>query len=93
MEVGDVYTVPLATYEGRIILKEESDILTNGQIATEFVGQNITDSKANIESLTCLTGRIFGTLTAIDRVGDGLYKNMDIKGMHNIFESGIKYFD
>ncbi|MDR7869284.1 MAG: phosphoribosylformylglycinamidine synthase [Tissierellaceae bacterium] len=92
MEVGDVYTVPLATYEGRIILSEDSDIRNNGQIATSFKGTNITGSEMNIESLTCQTGRIFGTLTAIDRIGEGLYKNMEIKGTHNIFESGIKYF-
>ena len=93
MNVGHVYTVPLATYEGRIILGEDSDIPNNGQIATEFVGENITGSQTNIESLTCLRGRIFGTLTGIDRIGHGLYKNMEIKGIHNIFEAGIKYFD
>ncbi len=93
MSVGDVYTVPLATYEGRVILPLGGSNITIDQLATEFSGANLTGSDLKIESLTCQKGNIFGTLTGIDRIGDGLYKNMDIKGIHNIFESGIKYFD
>ena len=92
MSLGDIYTVPLATYEGRVILPAGGCNISMDQIATEFANSNITGSDLNIESLTCQKGSIFGTLTAIDRIGDGLYKNVDIKGVHNIFESGIKYF-
>ena len=94
MAVGDLYTVPLASYEARIVLPIGDNNVTMDQIASEFVsGSNITGSDLNIESLTCQKGNVFGTLTAIDRVGQGLYKNTYIKGRHNIFESGIKYFD
>ena len=91
MEVGHVYTVPLATYEGRIILSEVNDTVKE-QIGTEFASLNLTGSQLNIESLSCQMGNIFGTLTAIDRVGPDLYKNVDIKGEHNIFKAGINYF-
>jgi len=42
--------------------------------------------------MTSFDGRILGTISSIDRVGNGLYKNADIIGKHKIFESGIKYF-
>ncbi|NLY44791.1 MAG: phosphoribosylformylglycinamidine synthase [Tissierella sp.] len=94
MSVGDVYTAPLATYEGRVILPVGGSNVTLDQITTEFVaGSNLTGSDLRIESLSCQRGNIFGTLTGIDRIDDGLYKNVNIKGVHNIFESGIKYFD
>lgn len=89
MNVGDVYSVPMATKEGKIILKEKID---NGQISTQFAEGNPTGSDFAVESLTSRDGRILGTLTSIDRIGDGLYKNVDIVGQHKIFESGIKYF-
>ena len=91
MEKGHIYTVPLATYEGRIVLPQASNIIRD-QIATEFMGPNITGSELRIDSLTCRTGRVFGCLTGIDRMDEGLYKNVELKGVHNIFESGIKYF-
>ena len=93
MEVGHIYTVPVATMEGRILLENNSEILKNGQIATEFIGENPTGSFGNIESLTSPDGRVLGTISSIDRIGEDLYKNIHINGKHNIFESGIKYFD
>lgn len=92
MKKGDIYTVPIGTYEGRLIL-DESKNLDKSQISTKFIGFNPTGSDSNIESLTSLDGRILGTTTSIDRMKDGLYKNVNIKGKSNIFKSGIKYFD
>ncbi|NLY85539.1 MAG: phosphoribosylformylglycinamidine synthase [Tissierellia bacterium] len=90
MKVGDVYSVPVATKEGRILLDK---LLDNGQIASQFVDENPTGSAFGIEAMTSLDGRVLGTISSIDRVGEDLYKNVDILGQHKIFESGIKYFD
>lgn len=91
MNTGDIYTVPLATNEGRILINNE-EIINSGQIATQFVSNNPTGSELGIESLTSPDGRVLGTIASIDRVGENLYRNIDIKGKHNIFESGVKYF-
>ncbi|NLY66435.1 MAG: phosphoribosylformylglycinamidine synthase [Tissierellia bacterium] len=91
MKVGDVYSVPVSTNEGRIILAKE-DIKERGQIASQFVDINPTGSDLGIEALTSPDGRVLGTVSSIDRIGRDIYKNTDIKGYHNIFESGVKYF-
>ena len=93
MDLGTIYTSPIATKQGRVILSEDDDILIkNGQIATQFENDNITGSTMGIESLTSLDGRVLGTISSIDRLGNDLYKNVEIKGTHNIFEAGIKYY-
>lgn len=88
MAVGDIYTAPLATKEGRVI----GENIAISQISTQFADENPTDSIYGIESMTSYDGRILGTISSIDRVGNGLYKNSEILGKHKIFESGIKYF-
>ncbi len=91
MKLGDIYTAPLATKEGRIIGNIEK-LIANGQISTQFADENLTGSVFGIESITSSDGRILGTIASIDRVGSELYKNREIIGNHKIFESGIKYF-
>ena len=90
MKVGDVYTVPIATREGRILLGKKD--LTLGQISTQYVDYNPTGSDLGIESLTSPDGRVFGTVTSIDRIGKDLYRNVEIKGLPKIFESGVNYY-
>lgn len=92
MEVGDVYSVALATDEGRIRLGSR-DLMESGQIVTRYQGDNPTGSQLGIESLSSPDGRILGTISSIDRIGGDIYKNVEIKGRHKIFESGVKYFD
>ena len=93
MDLGNVYTSPLATREGRILLLDNGDdLLNSGQIATQFAKENITGSQLGIESLTSPDGRVLGTISSIDRLGMGLYKNVDIKAIPNIFKAGVKYF-
>lgn len=89
MSVGDIYSVPLARQEGRIIADKAID---NGQISTQFAGENPTGSSFAIESMTSPDGRVLGTISSIDRTGEDLYKNLQIVARHRIFESGIKYF-
>ena len=92
MNVGDVYSVPVATREGRIILGKE-DLGAKGQIATQFVDSNPTGSDLAIDSLTSPDGRVLGTVSSIDRMGKDIYKNVYIRGIHKIFKSGVKYFN
>lgn len=91
MNLGDIYSVPVATNEGRLLGVNEN-LINNGQVATQFVDYNPTGSQLAIESLTSPDGRVLGTITSIDRIGKDIYKNVEIKGIHNIFESGVKYF-
>lgn len=92
MNKGDIYSAPIGTYEGRLILGKDTD-LVESQISTKFIEKNPTGSVNNIESLTSRDGRILGTIANIDRMDEDLYKNINIKGKNSIFESGIKYFD
>jgi phosphoribosylformylglycinamidine synthase len=93
MDLGAIYTAPLATKEGRVLLvSKDEKMINSGQIATQFVGNNHTGSTMAVESLTSPDGRVLGTVSSIDRLGNDIYKNVNIRGVHNIFEAGIKYF-
>jgi phosphoribosylformylglycinamidine synthase len=89
MTVGDIFTAPIATKEGRIIGDLEK---IKPQISTQFADENLTGSLFNVESMSSPDGRVLGTICSIDRIGDGLYKNSENLGTHKIFESGINYF-
>lgn len=91
MEVGDIYSAPVATYEGKVVVIDKDDI-DKSQIASVFTDQNPTGSDYNIESLTSKDGRVLGTISSIDRMGKDLYKNVDIRDTHNIFKAGVNYF-
>lgn len=92
MDLNTVYTLPLATKEGRIILPNGLDGLKMGQIVTRFKDENPTGTFNNIEAMTSPDGRVFGTITAIDRIGTDLYKNIIKENQIKIFRSGVKYF-
>ncbi len=92
MKLGDKYTSPMATKEGRIIGENLDKLIEKGQVASQFIGENPTSSTYAIESLTSPNGRALGTITSIDRVGKDLYKNIKKQGKHRIFESGINYY-
>lgn len=103
MTVGDVYTAPVATKEGRVLLgKNGQAMIGRGQVATQFVMGNrpTGDGEFNpvgaqlaIESMTSPDGRVLGTVTSIDRRGKDIYRNVQIRGEEKIFVSGVKYFD
>ncbi len=92
MKKGDIFTSPIATKEGRIIGNVDK-LIANGQISTVYSDENPTVSTMGIESITSPDGRILGTISSIDRNGKDLYKNIERSIQHNIFKSGIKYFD
>ncbi len=103
-EVGDVYTVPISHGEGRFLASDEliRQLAANGQIATQYVDLdgnatddirfNPNDSAFAIEGITSPDGRVFGKMGHSERIGNGLYKNVDGKYDMKLFESAVKYF-
>jgi phosphoribosylformylglycinamidine synthase len=96
--------VPISHGEGRFLADEAliRKLAENGQIATQYVDQNgnaTTDVQYNpndsmfaIEGITSPDGRVFGKMGHSERIGSGLYKN--VEGNYNIrmFEAAVKYF-
>ena len=103
-EVGDVYTVPISHGEGRFLASEEvvRSLAANGQIATQYVdfdGEATDDIRFNpnnsvyaIEGITSPDGRVFGKMGHSERIGSGLYRNVDGVFDMKMFESAVKYF-
>ena len=103
-EVGEVYTVPISHGEGRFLASDEliRTLAANGQIATQYVDldgnatddirYNPNDSAFAIEGITSPDGRVFGKMGHSERIGTGLYKNVDGKYDMKLFESAVKYF-
>ena len=101
---GEIYTVPISHGEGRFIASEEliSKLSENGQIATQYVnldGNPTSDIRFNpngsdyaIEGITSPDGRVFGKMGHSERIGSGLYKNVEGEYEMNIFTSAVKYY-
>ena len=102
--VGDVYTVPISHGEGRFLASEEivRQLAANGQIATQYVdleGNPTDDIRYNpnnstfaIEGITSPDGRVFGKMGHSERIGSGLYRNVEGNYDMKMFESAVKYF-
>ena len=103
-EVGEVYSVPISHGEGRFLADEKiiKQLAENGQIATQYVDFygnatsdirfNPNDSMFAIEGITSPDGRVFGKMGHSERIGSGLYKNVEGNYDIRMFEAGIKYF-
>ena len=101
---GDVYTVPISHGEGRFLASEEvvRQLAANGQIATQYVdleGNATDDIRYNpnnstyaIEGITSPDGRVFGKMGHSERIGNGLYKNVNGIFDMKMFESAVRYF-
>ncbi|BEP28413.1 phosphoribosylformylglycinamidine synthase [Helicovermis profundi] len=100
----DIFTTPVSHGEGRFYAKGQAlkELIDNSQIATVYSdskgkiinSQNVNPngSVLNVEGLISKDGRIFGKMGHMERVDNGLYKNItNIRAMR-IFESGVKYF-
>lgn len=104
VQVGDVYTVPISHGEGRFIADEEliQKLADNGQIITQYVDLNSNptyDIQYNpngsicaIEGITSPDGRVLGKMGHSERIGKGLYKNVEGKYNMGMFESAVKYY-
>ncbi len=103
-EVGDIYNVPISHGEGRFLASEEliRELAENGQIATQYVDLdgnatvdvhfNPNDSMFAIEGITSPDGRVFGKMGHSERIGDGLYKNVEGNYDIQMFKAAVKYF-
>ncbi len=104
MEVGQIVNVPISHGEGRFVISDEllSQLLANGQIATQYVdleGKATDDVRYNpnnstlaIEGITSPDGRVFGKMGHAERVGDKLYQNVPGDYQLRMFESAVRYF-
>ena len=102
--VGDIYTVPISHGEGRFFCDEAQirKLAENGQIATQYVDLagaptseiyfNPNNSALAIEGITSPDGRIFGKMGHSERIGAGLYLNVDGNYDIGMFKSAVKYF-
>lgn len=103
-KVGDVYTVPISHGEGRFLASDDviAELAKNGQIATQYVdlsGNATNDVRFNpnnsafaVEGITSPDGRVFGKMGHSERIGNGLYKNVDGVYEMGMFKSAVKYF-
>ena len=103
-KVGDIYTVPISHGEGRFLANDDvlAKLAENGQIATQYVDLNgvptndvrfnPNDSVYAIEGITSPDGRVFGKMGHSERIGEGLYKNVDGIYEMGMFRSAVKYF-
>ncbi|MBR6709402.1 MAG: phosphoribosylformylglycinamidine synthase subunit PurQ, partial [Clostridia bacterium] len=103
-EVGQIYAVPISHGEGRFLASPEmvAKLAANGQIATQYVDlagnasmdilANPNGSIAAIEGITSPDGRVFGKMGHSERIGDGLYRNVDGRYDIGMFASAVDYY-
>ncbi len=101
---GEVYTVPISHGEGRFLASDAlvRQLAENGQIATQYVDldgkpaydvrYNPNDSAFAIEGITSPDGRVFGKMGHSERIGHGLYQNVEGVYDMKLFESAVQYF-
>ncbi|MBQ4602654.1 MAG: phosphoribosylformylglycinamidine synthase subunit PurQ, partial [Clostridia bacterium] len=75
----------------------------NGQIATQYcdlegnatydIAFNPNNSAHAIEGITSPDGRVLGKMGHSERIGAGLYKNVEGTYEMNLFNSAFKYFN
>ncbi len=103
-EVGDVISVPISHGEGRFLASDDciKALAENGQIATQYVDLdgvptadihfNPNNSACAIEGITSPDGRVFGKMGHSERIGEGLYKNVEGNFDLGMFRAAAKYF-
>ncbi|MFB0919580.1 MAG: phosphoribosylformylglycinamidine synthase, partial [Oscillospiraceae bacterium] len=102
--VGDIYTVPVSHGEGRFLASDGlvKKLGEAGQIATQYVdlgGRVTQDIRFNpngsvcaVEGITSPDGRVFGKMGHSERVGKGLYKNVEGNFDIGLFASAAEYY-
>ncbi len=103
-QVGEIYTVPISHGEGRFLADDAliKKLAEKGQIMTQYVDEsgaptyniqyNPNGSACAIEGIMSPDGRVIGKMGHSERVGDGLYKNVEGKYEMGLFRSAVKYF-
>jgi len=104
VDVGDIFTVPISHGEGRLLASEAlvKRLTEKGQILTQYVDQNgmpAMDIQYNpngsvyaVEGLISPDGRVIGKMGHSERIGEGLYKNVEGNYDMKLFASAIKYY-
>ncbi len=88
---GEVYTTALATAWGRIDLGAAQErFMENGQVVSVFTNYF---AEERVDSLTSPDGLVFGTLSNIERLDEGLYQNIDQVGLPRFIEKAKAYFN
>ena len=102
-EVGEIYTVPISHGEGKFLANDAviAELIKNGQVATQYVdlsGEATYDIDFNpngsiyaVEGITSPDGRVLGKMGHSERVGNGLYKNVEGNYAMKLFASAVKY--
>ncbi len=102
---GEIYSVPISHGEGRFYADDAliKKLAENGQIATQYVdfsGKptgdihfNPNNSSFAVEGITSPDGRVLGKMGHSERIGNGLYKNVEGNYDMGIFASAVKYFE
>ncbi len=103
-QVGEIYTVPISHGEGRFLADEDliKKLAANGQIITQYVdfdgnatnniAFNPNNSDYAIEGIISPDGRVLGKMGHSERIGDGLYKNVDGNYNLGLFKSAVEYY-
>ncbi|MBQ2890369.1 MAG: phosphoribosylformylglycinamidine synthase [Clostridia bacterium] len=103
-QVGDIYTVPISHGEGRFLASDEiiKSLAENGQIVTQYtdlegnptydIQYNPNGSAYAIEGITSPDGRVIGKMGHSERIGTGLYKNVEGVFDMGMFEGAVEYF-
>ena len=104
VNVGDIISVPISHGEGRFLASDEivAELAANGQIATQYVDMNgnptydvhfnPNGSVMAIEGITSPDGRVFGKMGHSERIGGGLYRNVDGNYDIGMFRAAVKFF-
>jgi phosphoribosylformylglycinamidine synthase len=104
VDVGDLHAIPVSHGEGRFVASEQSlqHLKLNGQICFQYVddsGQATEESPFNpngshwgIEGICSPDGRILGKMGHSERIGNGLYQNLEEEMDQKLFASGVNYF-
>ena len=104
VNVGDIISVPISHGEGRFLASDEivAELAANGQIATQYVDMNgnptydvhfnPNGSVMAIEGITSPDGRVFGKMGHSERIGSGLYRNVDGNYDIGMFRAAVKFF-
>jgi len=101
---GEIYTVPISHGEGRFYAADEliAQLAANGQVATQYcdlngiptddIHFNPNNSAFAIEGITSPDGRVFGKMGHSERIGNGLYRNVEGNFLIGMFDAAVKYY-
>ena len=104
VNAGDVFSVPVSHGEGRILANDTlvKELAKKGQILTQYVdmqGMPTNDIQYNpngsayaIEGLISPDGRVLGKMGHAERIGAGLYQNVEGNFDMKLFDSLVEYY-